>query len=44
MDYVDQAVAIGTDEREQVPEIPGVTFYAMDNGQARLLQPQSVEA
>ena len=41
---IDQAIAIGTDEREQVPDVPGAKFYAMDNGQARELLPQNVEA
>jgi hypothetical protein len=39
---IDQAIAIGTDEREEVPDIDGVTFYAMRDGQAIQLVPAEV--
>lgn len=36
---VDQCIVIGTDEREEVPEVDGAIFYAMQGGRAQQLQP-----
>lgn len=36
---LDQAIAIGTDEREEVPEVADAVFYMMDEGKAEKLTP-----
>jgi DNA repair exonuclease SbcCD ATPase subunit len=42
---LDQAIAIGTDEREEVPEIPGTVFYRVTDGSvAKLGVPLEVAA
>lgn len=41
---LDQAVAIGTDEREDVPEVEGAVFYLMQDGKAVQLEPAAAVA
>lgn len=35
---LDQAIALGTDEREEIPEVDGAVFYLMQNGKAVQLE------
>jgi hypothetical protein len=39
---LDQIIALGTDEREEVPEVEGIAFYAMREGKAVQLVAQEV--